>query len=590
MSVAQFSVRLPIAAFDAASRQYVAIPQWWSDSAVGGPDMAQVRIEGQIEAIGEAFKALGRELEIFGPNGGRVWWGRVHGVDVNFGGTTVSLSLDNVYNAVAVAYVQTNPDGSIERKTTPWAEDARSITRYGRREILLSITEGGQTAAERYRDRFLEATSAPVPETRIGGGQVGATVFGRGYWYDLARRYYTDPRGIVEYTQSGAGVQGTGNYYQVTTISFVAPNRILDSANGLGHLSPGDRVLVSGAANAENNRWFTVDSIINAGEIHIVGAVIAGAAGPSVTLSTSSGAAGTLAQAFQLPAGVGSWAARRVAVQVRRVGNPGDNFIIELRADSAGAPVWPPLASATVTGSTLGTGFSWIEAPLASPVTLLTGTTYWLTVRRSQAVNNAAHLAGHYAVNFNETPDFGYPFLSFLAAWQPRDPDANMPFRVTGRVATTTQMQSIVTASSLTGTDLEVNSSVETLQYRSGDRLMLDEMTDLLEIGTDQGQRLLASVSRLQQVRIRVKPEPRSGMGLILAADGGIRTAGRQQLEPGQLVAGRYMELEFLPMLDAVRPNDTIFIERSRYDAESGVLSVESEGTASAWTMGVLPG
>lgn len=599
MTIAPFSVRLrrPFLNYFEASNRFVAVPEWWSDMANGGPDLAQVRLEGHHESMAEAFRMLNWEVEIRGPLGGALWWGYINAVDVNFGGTMVSLSLDDVYNAVRVAYVQTGAGGNIERNTTAWAEDARSIERYGRREVLLSMSEGGQTAAERYRDRFLAQSKSPVPTTRLGGGNAAATLHCRGHWYKLARRYYLNLDGLEEFTQGGTGVQGIGNYYANTTISFALPNQINDSANGFGHLAEGDRVFVRGVNEADNSGWHTVDTV-TAGQILTVGqGIVNESAGGIVVLSaTTEFGAAAIGQSFQLSeSDFTGWDARRVAVQVRRAGSVTDSLNIDIRADNAGQPAAAHLARAQVLGSTIREGIGWFEAALDAPVTLAANTTYWLVVSRSgywDSVDHPARLAQHYAVNVNEDLGYGHNFLvASDTAWQTRDPDAHMPFRVLGRVPTTEQMETIVGESELANTDLGVDSGIETWQYREGDRTLLDELDSLIAIGTDGANRILADVQPGRIVRIvQQTAAPGDASNLVLSAGGALRALGGHPLETGQLVAGRYVTLEFLPLLDAVSPNDVLFIERSRYDASTGELSIETEGNESIWQLGVLPG
>lgn len=600
MAIAQFDVRLRSPFGITQQGRYAVAPEWWSDSAVGGPDMAQIRLDGHHETVAEGLKMLNWQVEILNSLGGLVWWGYVHAVDTHFGGVTIGLSLDDVYNAVAVAYVDTRADGTIERKTTAWAEDALSIARYGRREILLSATEGGQTAAQKYRDRYLSMTKIPVPTTRIGGGsEPASTLICRGYWHRLSRRYYTNLSGLEEFPLSGAGFHGIGNYYVNDTISFTAPDKINDSATpgGFSQLAEGDRFYVQNAAHTANNGWHTVQNI-TASQITTVGkGLVTASAGPNIAISATSPVGVGIAQAFQLTNGgsYAPWEAKRVAIQARRVGAVSDNLRIELRTNDAGNPSETILATADITGSTLSESMTWVEATLSTPVSISASTTYWLVVRRTgynATEDGVWRLVQHYVVNLNENLGYanGAMKIAALGSWADRDPDAQMPFRVLGRVKTTTQMQTIVTDSELLGTDLGADSGIETWQYREGDRTQMDELQSLLNIGTDGGERLLAQVQPNRWVRVLEKPTAVKAQNLILSSDGKIRSSMRQDLEPGRLIAGSYVELEFLPVLDAVGPADRLFVERSRYDAATGQLTIESEGTESAWALGIAPG
>lgn len=101
-------------------------------------------------------------------------------------------------------------------------------------------------------------------------------------------------RGIEKGAADGAG---SGKIYPYTwpltaasvektasTISFdSATKTIADSANGLGFILPGDLIRVSGAANANNNKTFSVVTAA-AGSVTVTETIVTEAAGASVTI------------------------------------------------------------------------------------------------------------------------------------------------------------------------------------------------------------------------------------------------------------------------------------------------------------------
>ncbi|GIV81732.1 MAG: hypothetical protein KatS3mg051_1197 [Anaerolineae bacterium] len=564
-------------------------PRRWSDSAVGGPDSAVIDVAGPREQLVETLRWLGYEVTIRNELGTPVWWGVVNDVEVSLGGLSIGLSLDDMANRVAVAYTATNAGGADERGTTAWADDATSQDRYGTRELLVSAADTDSAAAAKLRDRVLAERKQPIPALRVESGDSGATIRCVGYWQRLGWQYYQQLAGVEEHTDIGNEAQPIGAHYTATTISFSEPggvndDDIYDSANGLGFLSVGDVFTVEGSAS--NNGTYTTKSA-GAGNVETVERLFSyEAAGAEVSIGKgklSQVRINKVAQSFTLSVNA-SWAVAYGYVHARRVGNPADNLKLSIYSDSSGSP-GSLLVSATVAGSSLSTKFAWVEFNLGSSLTLSYGTTYWLVVER----DGAKDPSNYYEVALDE--DLGYSGGALKVfngySWINRSTDADMPFRLVGREETTSQLSTMLNSSGfITGVDILDSSGVSTWQYRAGDSTILEEAESLLSMGNSTGKRLLATVTPEKRVRISVAPD-QGDIDLAIDADGIIENAVGGRAEPGQLIAGRWLQAAFsVPLADNVAPVLPLFVERSEYNVSSAQLSVEAGNVRSPWDVG----
>lgn len=81
-----------------------------------------------------------------------------------------------------------------------------------------------------------------------------------------------------------------------------------------------------------------------------------------------------------------------IAIFLGKVGAPADNVTFEIQGDSSGSPDNTPItngSSNTVAGGTLTTTFTLTTMTTSSAFTLTGGTTYWLVMKRSGAVDAA---------------------------------------------------------------------------------------------------------------------------------------------------------------------------------------------------------
>lgn len=170
------------------------VPQRYSWRAVGGPAGATIELRGPAVECESALGWLRCPVEIWHSALGRVWWGYVHEVEVDIGGVTYAVNLDEVYNRVAVQYEDRDASGTSGTSAmTAWAEDAESIATYGYRETVLTANNSNQAAAEQKRNAYLAKYSQPIRTWKPGteADKPTATLHCLGWWQTLGWRSYS---------------------------------------------------------------------------------------------------------------------------------------------------------------------------------------------------------------------------------------------------------------------------------------------------------------------------------------------------------------------------------------------------------------
>jgi hypothetical protein len=218
----------------------------------GGYESAEIEARGPELVLHKLRGWLRYGVEIHGP-GGLAWAGRVEEISLRLGNVSVSVSSENLFNAINVIYSYTGDDGGSETGLTGWLVDNHSANEYGRKDALHSA--GGEItkeAAEIMRQTVLNACAkASGISVSVDGasGEYAATLYCKGLFASLDDRYYEDAAGYEAHEETGGGRVLLGWAYTANSIGFVsAPNnRILDFAGKLIALDEGDQVKVSGS-------------------------------------------------------------------------------------------------------------------------------------------------------------------------------------------------------------------------------------------------------------------------------------------------------------------------------------------------------
>ncbi len=77
----------------------------------------------------------------------------------------------------------------------------------------------------------------------------------------------------------------------------------------------------------------------------------------------------------------------KASVYIKKIGSP-SNRTIRIMTDSAGSPSKAQLASATLSGSLVGTSYGWVDVVFPSPSSLVQDTVYWLVFDAAQDNND----------------------------------------------------------------------------------------------------------------------------------------------------------------------------------------------------------
>lgn len=188
----------------------------YAHHAVGGPRRAEITATGGVADLLALPELLRCPVEIYDNDGQLVWWGLVNEVRMEVGALTLSTSLDQMANRVAVAYtlVEAGEEGVGVRATTEWAEDAFSVAEYGVRELLDSLSGASPQQAEAHRDRALLERAQPRARLRrvspVAKAQPSATIYAVGWWETLGWRYASVPVALALAYETGGSEVSVG--------------------------------------------------------------------------------------------------------------------------------------------------------------------------------------------------------------------------------------------------------------------------------------------------------------------------------------------------------------------------------------------
>ena len=555
----------------------------YSWRAEGGPWQAQVEAEGDAEALGWLMERLGCPIEIGDAEARRVWWGRVVEIRLQHGIVETGVSLRGMVNRIAVAYVDSSTG---QRATTAWVQDDDSVALYGKQERLLTLTNATASEAEAYRDRALADLRFPRPTLSLQQGRSVAprvTMLCAGRWAMLNELYYADAAGYVRNeVEATQHVKVGQDSYINTAIGFEDisdGDRIYDLGSGFGGFLAGDRVIVSGASEPDNNG---TKDVTGASGTHLLIATDLDPENPgnSITIAQASGTQS--AQSFTI-SDAGGWRLAEVRLMARAAGSPADNLRVQVCADSGGAP-GSVLATASVAAADLAADkLEWVTFAFDSSVSLSASTTYWLVVSRSGSLASASG----YAVGIDPSAGYaGGALYVYSGSWAARSPAADLAFVVAGTRDTTDQVEAILTASGqFAGVEIEDTSGIYASPYRDGDATAQTEVEALLRTGTTGGRRLLATMTQEQWIRIYEAPSSTDPHGLH--ANGQFEDHLGRVVEHHLCPVGIWLQVLDLPStLDVARETDPtlLFVEEMEYNVDSGLLRPLSYGSRNPWS------
>lgn len=155
---------------------------------VGGPKQTTITGSGAEEFLWRAVEWLGFELIIRDESQEPRWWGQVTRVEITSGPYTFGVDLKTMANRVQVAYENQVAGASAvgSRATTDWLQHDQSVTTYGQKEALLTLSAASPEAAEAYQRSALNLGRLPVPTIALANqGESALTIEAQGWWHTL---------------------------------------------------------------------------------------------------------------------------------------------------------------------------------------------------------------------------------------------------------------------------------------------------------------------------------------------------------------------------------------------------------------------
>lgn len=572
-----FSVRLKELGGREFITQLALSPERWSAMEMGGCDQAMIGVSGATERLMEVLGWLGVDVEIYNASGSLVWWGYVDEVTVQNGVLALRRSLDEFANRVAVAYSYTDGSQASQRGTTDWDEDATSVLTFGVKEWLETLSEGDETIALMLRGQSLTARATVRPSVETNDDAPRGQLICKGHWHKLNWLYWEQPAGKVAYEEDFPDEeQPLKAEYTATTISFTTSDNIYDTVVSFGWVKSGDEIAVSGASQAANNATWTVQDVDMSNHINVEpDNIVAESAGASVTIARGGARCHKVAQSFVI-AGSTAWQAYTVAVQALREGEPTDSLRIELCSDSSGSP-GTVLDSADIAFSTLTDSLAWVECALVATPSLAPSTTYWIVLSRT----GSADPVNYGAVGWSTAAGYADGTVKRYngSSWAAVSPSVDLPFKVFGKRETTSQVSDIISAAAAKfpgGCTIFNASGRQTLQFRDGDVRMLDEVVNLLRLGTATGERLVASVTPEKRLIVHTPP---SAVNYTYRMDGRLSSLVAGEIDAGHLIAGESVGLDLPAAMSGVQSEiSPVYVVWSEYDATAGRLNWKSLG------------
>lgn len=180
----------------------------------GGPRECELIVRGAQNHMLELLGWLRNRIEIYDDRGTPIWWGIVSRVEVPVNKVKLVADLDEMANAVAVAYTLTNSNGNSTgtRMTTAWAEDQESIEKYGRKELMVSASDLNSVQADALARRKLKETAFPRIFPENATSEMTARIRGVGEWETLDWQYANIPTKLALSYQRTSAAE-----YQVTS-------------------------------------------------------------------------------------------------------------------------------------------------------------------------------------------------------------------------------------------------------------------------------------------------------------------------------------------------------------------------------------
>lgn len=550
--------------------------------ALGGPKVATIRADGPLDALNNLYNILRGAVEIYDPKGVLLWWGCTWKLTVYNGKLKYVWSLDGLANSINIMFllqtINQTYSGAGTQALTGFASNAASIAEWGTKQLILRGDNGSLSAAQSRRTYELENWQEPqlnIEPNESGNTETSyATLEARGWWETLDWRFYTNDTGNIAGFEQNAVLtseveQVLGFGVNLTGISFVGG--ATDKIYGPGTLPLAIGTYFFVEDTASNNLIWTVTSTPD-------GPGASAVVTPGTVTDEASGTArfiyvGTLIwETFTLETNNPFYAAQ-VDIRLRKAGAT-DNVLVKLYSVSGGLPD-TLLATGTILNDDIPTSLDWVTAVFNTQVPLVFGTTYGLRIERSTAGGFAG--TGLYVgvdTGLNYTRGSLQLYTNATHGWKTRPTNADLIFKLSGIVETTTQITNILASVGefVPTTDIDNTSGLLTLPYRDGTQTALEVIESLLKYGSSNSRKMFAKVRPDRVLTIYEQPAHGGVADFLIDSDLVITQRNGVKIDPASLPCAQWANIK--PLELAPITNKFVFIEAVEFDPNRELLKL----------------
>lgn len=556
-----------------------------------GPKFCRIRVDGSLDAINKLLMHLRTEVTIRDGAGREVWWGCWWSTEIYKGKIKYGLTLDGMANKINVVYLQQTINqeftGAGTQAETGFSSDTNAIADFGTFEMRVRAGNLSSDAAIATRTRELSDRAKPqsIGITAQGSGEVYAIVTAWGWKRTLGVRYYANSTGnaagfeqnavITSEADQPLGVSAPAK----TTIAFhgaaysevIKRNSLEDESSTLV-LSSDSYVFVEGSTSGTNDLVWQMAGSPQGGRVYTLTtppAVTEQAAGASVTVKV---VGQKIWETFTLTSD-NPFAAAAIDIRVKKYRSPTDNVLVKLYSVTGGLPD-TLLATGTITNAEVQTFMAWATAVLDSAIPLTFGTTYGILVERSSPTTDY----NGFVVGVDTATSYSGGSLKLYAnsthGYLPRPTNADLIFKVSGTVETTTQMTTIISSVGefFTGIQVDDTSGIKTLPYRDGTETALQVIDALAQAGTSGNKRLLTRVDSSRKLVVYVEPSPGGAGDYILRDDGLLYTRSGGPIPPHTCPCSQWATVADLVLAQV--PTTQVFIDEVEYRPRDGTFRI----------------
>lgn len=560
-----------------------------SMDCLGGPKTAFIRADGTLDALNNLYNILRGAVEIYDPKGVNVWWGCAWKLIVYNGKAKYTWTLDRLANSINIMFLLQTINqiysGAGTQQTTGFSSDSGSVAEWGTKQIILRGDNGSLAAAQARRAYELENWKEPqlnIEPNDSGNAETYAVIEARGWWETLAWQFYENSSGNEAgfeqnsvITSEAEQMLGFGRPAMSET-QFIATDKITTFGGSFGSLPIN--------TNDENSRYFFVQGTASNNKTWTATSMPDGP-GVSVIVTPTNVVDETPASASVIYVGTRIWqtfeletnnpfSAAAIDIRIRKGDSGIGNILIELYSVAAGLPN-VLLATGTLTDDDVSTTLEWATAVLNTQVALVFGTTYGILIRKS-----AGEFDSSDRIFVGVDTALSYPrgslqlYTDATNGWKTRPTNADLIFKVSGVVETTTQITNILgsVGEFVSTSDIDNTSGLLTVPYRDGTQTALEVIEALLKYGSSNNRRMLAKVRPDRTLTVYEQPARGGVADFLVDSDLVITQRNGVPIDPASLPCAQWANLKPLEMSPVT--NKFVFVEEVEFDPKRELLKL----------------